>query len=202
MKKLLLICLLMAGVFASAQTTGGYQIGDVAKDFSLKNTDGKEVSLASYQDAKGFIIVFTCNTCPVAKAYEKRIMDLSASYQKLGYPLIAINPNDPDVQPGESYEKMQERAKEKGYAFPYLSDPGHVVTRQFGATRTPHIFVLQKTSKGNVVSYIGAIDDDTEEANPSRKKFVEEAINSLAAGQKPATPVTKAVGCTIKWKKS
>lgn len=202
MKRLLTLCFVLTGLFLQAQPGAGYQVGDIAKDFSLKNVDGKTVSLSDFKTAKGFIVIFTCNTCPVANAYEQRIIELNTKYSKLDYPVIAVNPNDPGAQPGDSFEKMQERATEKGYAFPYLLDPDHLVTKRFGATKTPHVFILQKTSAGNRVSYIGAIDNDTEGTNTGRTNYVEEAVNALATGQKPATSTTKAVGCAIKWKKS
>jgi len=179
----------------------GYQIGDVVDDFRLKNVDGNPVSLADYPDAKGFIVIFTCNTCPVAKGYEDRIIALDREYKPQGYPVIAINPNDAGVDPNESYEKMQQRAQEKGFTFPYLLDPDHVVTKRFAATHTPHTFLLQKTAEGNVLQYIGAIDNDSRGGDPDTK-FVEDAIAALANGKKPEPNVTKAVGCTIKWKKS
>ncbi len=200
MKKLFTLCLLSIGLLAKAQTAG-YQIGDVAKDFSLKNYDGNTVSLADYKKAKGYIVVFTCNTCPYAVAYQDRVIALNAKYAAKGYPVIAINPNDPVAQPADTYEKIQQRAKEKNFVFPYLMDPDHVVTKQFGASRTPHVFVLEKTEKGNIVQYIGAIDDDTEGNNPEKNKYVEAAVDAIAAGKKPAVATTKAIGCTIKWKK-
>lgn len=199
MKTLLIACLLTLGVMAKAQN--GYQVGDVASDFNLKNVDGKNVSLASYANAKGYIVVFTCNTCPVAKAYQDRVEALNKTYAAKGYPVIAINTNDPVASPGDSYVKMQERAKEKNFSYAYLEDPNHVYTKKFGANKTPHVFVLQKTAKGNEVAYIGAIDNDQEEVNASRTIYVQNAINALLEGKKPAITSTKAIGCSIKWKK-
>ncbi|MBO9674865.1 MAG: thioredoxin family protein [Sphingobacteriaceae bacterium] len=200
MKRLISIAFMLISGAVSAQTEG-YKVGDVVKDFSLKNVDNKNVSLADYKDAKGYIVVFTCNTCPVAKAYEDRIAVLNATYAAKGYPVVAINPNDAGAVPAEGFEKMQALAAEKKFNFPYLLDPGHVVTKQFGATRTPHVFVLNKTGKGNVVEYIGAIDNDPEEANSTKIEYVKNAINELSTGKKPTVTATKAVGCTIKWKK-
>ena len=200
MKKVLLIAFVLIANVALAQTNG-YQVGDVVKDFSLKNVDSKNVSLADYKSAKGFIVVFTCNTCPVAKAYQDRISALNAKYAAQGYPVLAINPNDPGTVPDESFEKMQALAKEKSFAFPYLLDPDHVVTKQFGALKTPHVFLSSKTPKGNVVEYIGAIDNDSEGENPDKVNYVQNAINDLSAGKKPIVTSTKAVGCSIKWKK-
>ncbi|AZI27095.1 thioredoxin family protein [Pedobacter sp. G11] len=200
MKNLFLIGLLLVSSVAFAQTNG-YKVGDVVKDFSLKNVNNKTVSLADYQNAKGYIVVFTCNTCPVAKAYQERVSTLNNTFAAKGYPVIAINPNDAGAVPGESFEKMQVLAKEKNFSFPYLLDPEHVVTKQFGALKTPHVFVLSKTGNGNVVEYIGAIDNDAEGDNPDKVNYVENAIKELSAGRKPTVSFTKAVGCSIKWKK-
>lgn len=200
MKRLTTFLLLAFIVKASAQTSG-YQVGALVSDFSLKNTNNKTVALSDYPDAKGYIVAFTCNTCPVAKAYEERLIQLNSKYAPLGYPVIAINPNDPDVSAGDSFQAMQERAKSKQYAFAYLYDPGQEVTRQFGAERTPHIYLLQKTAKGNKVAYIGAIDNDPEEANPQRINYLENAIAALQKGKQPDVAFTKAVGCGVKFKK-
>lgn len=200
MRRILFACFLMLGITAQAQT--GYQVGDVVSDFNLKNVDGRKVSLANYADAKGYIVVFTCNTCPVAKAYQDRVEALNKEFAPKGYPVIAINTNDAVASPGDSYEKMQERAKEKNFSYAYLEDPDHIYTKKFGATKTPHTFVLQKTAKGNEVAYIGAIDNDQQEENDSREIYVKNAVNALLGGKKPAVTATKAVGCSIKWKKS
>lgn len=176
----------------------GYQVGDVVSDFELKNVDGKMISLSDFKDTKGFIITFTCNTCPFAKAYEDRIIALDKKYAFKGYPVIAINPNNPQVQPGDSYKSMQERAQEKGYTFPYLVDEGQHVYPEFGATKTPHMFVLQKTKKGNVVKYIGAIDDNYKDAGAVKTKYVEDAVDALLKGEAVKQTETKAIGCSIK----
>lgn len=200
MKKLLLACLtIILATAANAQSS--YQVGDLASDFNLKNVDGKNVSLASHKNAKGYIVVFTCNTCPVSKAYEARIEALNKMYAAKGYPVVAINTNDPVASPGDTYAKMQERAKEKAFSFAYLEDPNHVYTKKYGAQRTPHVFVLQKTADGNQVAYIGAIDNDQQEANAQRENYVQNAVNHLLKGEKPSLTSTKAIGCTIKWKK-
>jgi glutathione peroxidase-family protein len=103
--------------FGVKNAVSGYQIGDMATDFKLKNVDNKMVSMADYKEAKGFIVIFTCNHCPYAVAYEDRIIALDKKYKKLGYPVIAINPNNPEVQPQDSFELMQVRAKEKKFTF-------------------------------------------------------------------------------------
>ncbi len=199
MKKIFFLCFLMLSMMVKAQQ--GYQVGDIAADFNLKNVDGKQVSLANYKDAKGYIVVFTCNTCPVSKAYEGRIEALHQQFAAKGYPVVAINTNDPVASPGDSFEKMQERASDKKFTFAYLLDPDHVNTKKYGATKTPHVFVLSKTAKGNEVAYIGAIDNDQENSNPQRSTFVQNAVNELLEGKKPSVNFTKAFGCSIKWKK-
>lgn len=175
----------------------GFNVGDQATDFKLKNVDGKTISMADYKDAKGYIVVFTCNTCPFSKMYEKRIDLLNQKYESKGYPVIAINSNDVTKQPGDSFEEMVKRSKDKGYSFPYLYDESQAVATAYGATRTPHVYVLNKNLN---VSYIGAIDDNHKDANAVTKRYVEEAIDNLLAGKAVMTPTTKAIGCTIKWK--
>lgn len=204
MKTIKILSLLTLVVIMSAFTMGkkvvadGYKIGDVAADFKLMNVDGKMVSLSDYKDAKGFVVTFTCNTCPYAVGYEDRIIALNNKYAALGYPVIAIMPNNTDVQPGDSMEKMKERAKSKGFTFPYLIDKDQTVYPKYGATKTPHVFILQKTSKGNVVKYIGAIDDNYQDASAVKTKYAENAIDALLNGKEVPEKETKAIGCTIK----
>ena len=176
----------------------GYKIGDSATGFKLKNVDNKMVSLSDYNDAKGFIVIFTCNHCPYAKAYETRIIGLNHKYASKGYPVIAINPNDPKVEPQDSFEGMQQRAKEKGFTFPYLFDEGQKIYPQYGATRTPHVFVLQKENGKNIVRYIGAIDDNYADASDVSHKYVEDAVDALLSNKPVVLASTVAIGCSIK----
>ncbi len=176
----------------------GYQIGDVATDFSLPNVDGKMVSLSDFADAKGFIVIFTCNTCPYSVAYEDRIIALDNKYSEKGYPVIAINSNDPAAIDGDELSDMKVRAEEKGFIFPYLQDVGQQIYPQYGATKTPHVFVLQKDGADNIVRYIGAIDDSSRNPKKVKKRYVEQAVDALLAGESPATTKTKAIGCSIK----
>lgn len=202
MKKFLAILILaITGLVAWKTADSGYKVGDVATDFKLKNVDGKMVSLANYKMAKGYIVIFTCNHCPYAQAYESRIMALDKMYAPKGYPVIAISPNDPVGEPDDSFANMKKRAAEKGYTFPYTIDETQDITRAYGAKATPHVYVLQKTAQGNVVKYIGAIDNDTEGTNPNKVKYVENAVNALLSGKTVSTTSTKAIGCGIKWKR-
>lgn len=183
---------------AVAIKTPGYAVGDKAEDFKLKNIDGSMVSMADYKDAKGFVVVFTCNSCPYAVRYEDRLIELNKVTSAKGYPVIAVNPNDPDVKPADSFEKMIVRAEEKGFDFPYLFDDGQKVYPKFGATKTPHVFLL---SKDLTVEYIGAIDNSPNDPSNVTEKYVENAIAALDKGEKPDPSLTKAIGCSVKTKK-
>lgn len=181
--------------------TKGYKVGDVATDFKLKNVDGKMVSLSDFKEAKGFIVIFTCNHCPYAKKYEDRIIELDQKYKQNGYPVIAINPNDPNVQPEDDFEQMVGRAKEKGFTFPYLVDEGQKIYPQYGATKTPHVFILQKEGDKNIVKYIGAIDNNYENPDDVSEHYVRNALDALIQGKPVKQQKTVAIGCTIKVKK-
>ena len=179
-------------------TDKGYDIGDIATDFKLKDVNGDMVSLADYKNAKGFIVVFTCNTCPYSVAYEDRIIALDKKYADKGYPVIAIMPNNPNVKPGDSPEAMKARASAKNFTFPYLFDEGQKVYPQYGANKTPHVYILEKTDKGNVVRYIGAIDDNYKDAKQTNQKYVEDAVDALLDGRPIKETKTRAIGCSIK----
>ena len=194
-------CLLMI-LFFAAGFTPGYQVGDTATDFKLKNVDGKMVALADYKDAKGFIVIFYCNTCPYSKAYNGRIIALSKKYAPLGFPLVAINANDPQVSSGDSFDEMVREAKRKGYDFPYLVDETQNIAKAYGATNTPHVFVLTKNGSELKVAYIGTIDDNARDAAKAKKKYVEDAVDELLQDKPVSTPKTRAIGCGIKWKEA
>lgn len=202
MKKLsTLLMMLVISIAIFAAEDEPYKIGDPVADFTLKNFDGRWVSLSDYSDFEGVILIFTCNHCPYAKAYEDRIIELNNMYVEQGFPVVLINPNDPAVQPEDSYENMTLKAIEKGFNFPYLFDKGQKVYPLFGATRTPHVFVLSNGGKAFTLEYIGTIDNNYEDASLADEKYVEDAVNALLAGKKPEVTETKAIGCTIKVKK-
>lgn len=198
MRKHMFAVLLFALVLSVPALAGGYGVGDKATDFTLMNVDGAMISLADFRDAKGFIVIFTCNHCPYSVAYEDRIIALDEKFKPLGYPVIAINPNDPDLQPEDSFEEMQARAREKGFPFPYLLDEGQKIYPQYGASRTPHVFVLQRDESDLIVRYIGAIDNNHQDAESVDEAYVDDAVEALLAGGTPSTPSTKAIGCSIK----
>jgi peroxiredoxin len=199
MKKLFSILAFMA---VGVLTFAGVEVGDVAPEFSLKNIDGKMVGLSDYKDVKGVIVIFTCNHCPYAVLYEDRIVALNNKLKGLGFPVVAINPNDVKKEPGDSYDEMVKRAKEKGFTFPYLHDESQAIAKAYGATRTPHVYLLTRGNNGKFsVAYIGAIDNDTENVNAdTRTNYVENAVKAFTSGKKPDPATTKAIGCTIKWK--
>lgn len=200
MKYLIFLLIPLAFLSFADKDSTELRAGDEAPNFELKNVDGKMVSLADFEDEKGIILIFTCNHCPYAKLYEERIIKLDKKYAKRGWPVVAINPNDPDVVEEDSYENMKVRAEEKGFSFPYLFDAKQEVYPQYGASRTPHVFLLQNNNGNFTVRYVGAIDDNTKNANKVEHPYVEEAIKALEKGETPEVEYTKAIGCGIKSK--
>ncbi len=194
------ILIIMGALLLGARALA-YNIGDEVPDFRLKNVDGSMVALSDYAAARGVVVVFTCNHCPFAKAYEDRIIALDGYCTSHGWKLVAVNPNDPAQVQDDSYENMQRRAEEKQYRFPYLFDETQEIAKAFGANRTPHVFVLKNEGSTFTVQYIGAIDDNVDHPDQVQNKYVEQAISAIGAGARPDTPQTRAVGCTIKWKK-
>ena len=178
----------------------GLQIGDQAPTFKLMGIDGEAYTYENIMDGngkapKGYIVIFTCNTCPVAKINEERIIELHNKYAKKGYPVVAIQPNDPSVKPGDSYDAMISYAKDKGFPFVYLFDKGQQVYPKYGAKRTPEVFLVDKSLK---VRYHGAIDDSVRDPENVEVKYLENAIDAIENGKEPEPTKTKAIGCTIK----
>ena len=184
--------------------TAGVSVGDKAPAFNLKNIDGKSYSFDNIMDAngnkpKGYIVVFTCNTCPYAVANEQRLIDLHNAYASKGYPVVAIQPNDPKIMPGDSFEAMKQNAKEKGFPFLYLFDGGQEVFPKYGATKTPEVYLVDASL---VIRYHGAIDDSPRNPDGVDEKFLEDAIMAIDAGKEPGKTKTKAIGCGIKSSKA
>lgn len=192
----------LAGMFTlvALQAQSGYGVGDAVADFTLTNVDGEEVSLNSYlEESEGVIVVFTCNTCPFAVKYEDRIKELAATYNDAGWPVVAIQPNDPGRSPGDSFEKMVALASDHEYDFPYLYDDTQEIAEAFGATRTPQTYLLQVVEGEFVVKYIGAIDDNPHNAEEVEVNYIDDAIEAMKAGEEIERTSTRAIGCTIKW---
>ena len=196
-----LTLLLVVSAFAFAgfgDFANGYDLDDAVSDFKLKDTSGAYVSLSDFPDAKGFIVVFTCNTCPFALANEARILALDQKYKSKGYPVIAINPNNPELKAGEDFKAMQKRATSQDYSFPYLYDKNHTVYSEFGATKTPHVYILNRENDALLVKYIGAIDDSVRDASTVTKRFVENAVEDVLNDENVLPAITKAIGCSVK----
>ncbi len=187
-----LFILITSMVFNTKPTTE-----TTVKDFSLLNTDGKQVSLSNYPDAKGFIIVFTCNHCPFAKLYPKRFNEMTAKYKKLGVPLIAISSTDTVTYEEDSYALMVQKAKKEKFKFPYLYDNTQAVAKDFKADKTPHAYVIWKENGAYVVKYNGAIDDNGFEPKKVENPYVMNAVDSLLANKNVSVKDTKSIGCKI-----
>ncbi|MEX0982364.1 MAG: thioredoxin family protein [Bacteroidales bacterium] len=198
MRRLILLTTVLLGLSTGLEAQ--LSPGDDAVPFTLKNVDSKMVSLSDYKDQKGVIVIFTCNPCPFAVAYEDRIIALHKNYASAGYPVVAINPNDDEISPDDTFEKMKQRAEEKSFPFPYLKDESQEIYKAYGATRTPHVYLL-KNEKGKFkVAFIGAIDDNAMDAKGVSERYVDQAIRSLETGTRVNPEQVKAIGCTIKTK--
>ena len=180
-------------------------IGDKAPDYSLPGVDGRQYKLADFRRADVLVIVFTCNHCPTAQAYEERIKKIAADYRNKGVVLVAISPNDPKAvrldelgysDMGDSFEDMKIRAKDMEYNFPYLYDGAdQKVSRSYGPARTPHVFIFDRQRK---LRYEGAIDD-AEKPGLVKSRDARNAIEALLRGKKVAVERTRTIGCSIKW---
>lgn len=197
---LAIVAVWVTAAFLPAPGTSGYKVGDKATTFKLKNIDGNMVSLDDFKDAKGFIVIFSCNHCPWVEKYESRMLGLHKTFAGKGYPVVLVNPNGAVVE-GDNFENMQKRAKDKGYKFPYLEDLDQSVAKTYGAEKTPHVYVLEKKDGNLIVQYIGAIDDNAGNAKEVKEKYVENAVNALLAGREVPVKETKALGCSVKWQK-
>ncbi len=173
-------------------------IGAAGPSFSLMGTDGKTYTLADYQGKKGVAVIFTCNACPYAKAFEDRLVKLANKYQLKGVAFVAISSNDPGRNPEDSYDNMVKRAKDKNFSFPYLYDSTSEIGLAYGARVTPHVFLLDGNFK---LVYRGRIEDDTD-AKKSKSFDFKNALNALLAGKEISVKETKAFGCGIKWRKT
>jgi len=194
MKKSLLVLTLLVATVACANDE--ITVGTNAPAFSLVNSvDGKTVDFKP-ADGKLKVVVFTCNQCPYAKAFEPRIIELARSFQPKGVTFYAVNPNDDSRFEIETAANMKARAEEKSYPFPYLKDGDSKTAHAYGARVTPHVFVVD--GKG-MVRYRGYVDDS---AKPEDRKTtgLTDALNSLLDGREVANNDTRAFGCTIKWK--
>jgi peroxiredoxin len=171
-------------------------LGDPAPAFSLPGVDGRTHTLAGIS-APVVIVVFSCNHCPYVQAYEDRLVAFQNDYGPKGAQIVAINANDDTAYPEDGFAAMQARAREKGFSFPYLRDATQEVARAYGATHTPQLFVFDRDRR---LAYTGKIDDNWQRPDAVTRPFLRDAVDRLLAGQRPAEPVTHAIGCTIKWR--
>jgi peroxiredoxin len=178
----------------------GIALGDAApmSDASMRNVDGKDVTIASVQGKKGTLVVFTCNHCPWAKAWETRIVDLGNGYKKKGVGVIAINPNDPSDYPEDTYAEMQKRAKQRKIGYPYVVDATSNVARAFGASHTPEAYLFDA---GGKLVYHGGIDDNAKQPDKVEAHWLRDALDAVVAGKAVPLAETKAFGCSIKFRK-
>jgi hypothetical protein len=178
---------------------GPLDIGEVAVavGVAMESTDGRRISIAQAKGARGTLVVFTCNNCPWAKAWEERIVALANAYLERGVGAIAINPNDPTVYEADSMEEMRARAELRGMKFPYVADATSGVAREYGATKTPEIFLFDAADR---LFYYGAVDDNAEDPSRVEHRYLEAALDALVAGQPVAVATTKAIGCSIKFR--
>jgi peroxiredoxin len=189
--------LLLAG---AARADGKLALGATAPLASakLKSPDGKTTSIAEAKGAKGTLVVFTCNHCPYAMAWEERLVELGNTYGKKGVGVLLVNSNDPSIAEHDTVDKIQARAKERKMQFPYVVDEGSAVARAFGASVTPEAFLFDK---GGKLVYHGTVDDNHSEPAKVQKRYLKDALEAVSNGKAPAVGETKSMGCGIKFKK-
>ncbi|HZL19394.1 MAG TPA: thioredoxin family protein [Polyangia bacterium] len=189
--------LILATTLASA---GPLSIGAPAPSGATKMKsalDGKSVSIAEVAGKAGTLVVFTCNHCPFARGWERRIADLGNAYAKKGIGVILINANDPAKYPEDGYAEMQARAKTLGLQVPYVIDDTSNVARAFGASVTPEAFLFDKNGK---LAYHGTVDDNHTDPAKVTKRYLADALEAVVAGKPPAVAETKGIGCGIKFR--
>jgi peroxiredoxin len=185
------------------------QIGQKAPDFDLPGVDGKRYTLQNFKDAKLLVVVFSCNHCPYVIGSEDRMIRFYNDYQPKGVAMVAINSNETQNHPGDSFENMVKRAKERGFKWPYLRDETQDVARAYGALRTPHYFVYTQEDCGAggahptgrwLLRYTGRMDDNPRNPGKETTHELRDAVDALLAGKKPPVELTNPIGCNVKWK--
>lgn len=172
-------------------------IGADAVPFTLTGVDDQPHALADYADKPVVVVMFNCNHCPYVRAWEDRMVQIQADYASKGVQFISINPNDTVKYPDDDMPHMKDRAREKGFNFPYVQDVTQEIARAYGAERTPEVFVFGPDRK---LAYHGAIDDNHEDPAAVQNHYLRAALDAVLAGQTPAVSDTAPKGCTIKWK--
>jgi peroxiredoxin len=172
------------------------QIGQSAPEFKLKGVDGKDYSISSFKDSKVLVVFFSCNHCPFVVGSEARMVQFHKDYTPKGVAMIAINANETQNHPADSYEHMVTHAKEKGLTFPYVRDDSQDVARAYGALRTPHYYVFDKDRK---LRYTGRMDDNPRTPGAEKTHELRDAVDAVLAGKKPPVELTNPIGCNVKW---
>lgn len=193
-----LIAVLAVATAATSAEAGKFNAtlsaGDAAPEFKdLPGVDGESHSLADYADAKAVVVVITCNHCPIARGYETRLLDLAKAYRERGVQFIAVSCS---LLEADRLPAMKERAKSSGYPFPYLHDESQQTARDYGASVTPEVFLLDGERK---IAYLGAIDDQWTSADNVKRHYLRDALEAVLAGQAPETFESKPVGCPIQF---
>jgi peroxiredoxin len=173
------------------------QPGQKAPDFDLPGIDGRRHNLGSFKNSPILVVAFSCNHCPFVIGSEDRMNQLFADYSPRGVSMVAINSNETAGHPGDSFEHMVQRAKDKGFKFPYLRDDSQQVALAFGALRTPHFYVFDKDRK---LRYTGRMDDNPRNPGKETTHELRDALDDLLAGREPRVAVTNPIGCNVKWK--
>jgi peroxiredoxin len=179
-------------------STKTLKLGSKLPEFNLPATDGKNYFPDSFADKKVLIVIFSCNHCPYVQAYEERLKQIQKDYASKGVAIVAINSNDDKEYPDDSFENMKKRADEKQFNFPYLRDESQEIAKAFDASHTPEIFLFDEKRE---LAFHGKIDDNWQEPEKAKSKYLREALDELLEGKKISVPETFTIGCTIKWKK-
>ena len=177
------------------------QIGQPAPNFNLPAADGGRYSLEDFGDAKVLVVVFSCNHCPYVVGSEDRMIAFARGYAPRGVRVVAINSNETDNHPADSFDHMVRRAKEKGFPFPYLRDESQEVARAYGALRTPHYYAFDRGADGQWrLRYTGRMDDNPRTPGLQKTRELADAVDAVLAGKEPPVEVTNPIGCNVKWK--
>lgn len=172
-------------------------IGSKAPAFNLPGVDGKNHSLEEFKDKSVLIVAFSCNHCPYVQAYEQRMIDVQSDYADRGVQLVAVNSNETQNYPEDTFEKMVERAKEKGFNFLYLRDEDQSVAHAYDAACTPEFFVFDRERR---LQYHGRLDDNYENPKKVKEHYLRDALDALLAGKTPPRQEVPPIGCSIKWR--
>lgn len=179
------------------------QLNQPAPDFDLPGVDGSRYSLARFADARVLVVVFSCNHCPYVIGSEDRMIAFALKYAPQGVRLVAINSNETEMHPTDSFEHMVERAKAKDFPFPYLRDDSQSVALAYGALRTPHYYAFAPESSAGGTAwrlrYTGRMDDNPRNPGKETTHELADAVDSLIAGKEPSVAVTNPIGCNVKW---